>query len=112
MAAIVVTANVDPINGMIFHDLDPSRAELLQIFISHSSGAVRVENGVDFYAGASSLGQCVGEFTSDLTVPENVGLKRDRMFGGANRAEHGGKNLLAVHKCDHIIAGDKIRAEQ
>src|SRR5205807_3364805 len=112
MRPIVVASRIRPESGVIFHHLDAGALKLLSIFQSHFARSLRVENQTHGNASARSFCQGLSELTPDLVVPENVGLEIDRSFGRANRAQHRGKNLVAIDQSSDIVAANKVWSEQ
>ena len=112
MCAMVVTEGIQPEDRMIIDGLDPRRPQARQIIPAHLVCPEGVENGIDLHAGPRAFRQRFGEFASDLPIREPVVLEINRMFGRANGAEHGRKNLRAIHQRRDVVAGDKIWPEQ
>src|SRR5205823_4494820 len=112
MIAMVNPRQVVPDERIVAPDLDSRLTHQGQGGGIQSSGTNPVQEDVDVDAGLGALCQRVGKSLANIARPIDISLEVDGHFGAADRLEHGGENLVAIHQAGNPIAPEERRPQE
>ncbi len=110
--AIVHSAEPGPVRLVILNHLCARFAQHAQITRVHLRRSDPVEQHMDRDSGTRSFGQRLRKLLTDCTGPIDKRFEGNGVLCGANAAEHGGKNPVAVDQHFKAVAADNRRPEQ